>query len=84
MYRGDDVYLFDFWPLDNLNTVGGGAMYSFNRRQTSLALHRHEPARRPVPEPDAAVPSRRLPPDASVLGLQPATVRATTLDRRGW
>lgn len=25
MYRGDDVYLFDWWPLDNLNTVGGGA-----------------------------------------------------------
>ncbi len=27
MWRGDDVYLFDFWPLDNLNTVGGGARY---------------------------------------------------------
>jgi maltoporin len=25
MYRGDDVYLIDFWPLDNLNTFGGGA-----------------------------------------------------------
>ena len=24
MYRGDDIYLLDFWPLDNLNTVGGG------------------------------------------------------------
>jgi maltoporin len=24
MYRGDDIYLFDTWPLDNLNTVGGG------------------------------------------------------------
>jgi maltoporin len=24
MYRGDDIYLFDFWPLDNLNTLGGG------------------------------------------------------------
>ena len=24
MYRGDDVYLLDFWPLDNLNTYGGG------------------------------------------------------------
>ncbi len=24
MYRGDDIYLFDYWPLDNLNTVGGG------------------------------------------------------------
>ncbi len=27
MYRGDDVYLLDFWPLDELNTVGGGAAY---------------------------------------------------------
>lgn len=27
MYRGDDVYLLDFWPLDELNTVGGGASY---------------------------------------------------------
>jgi maltoporin len=27
MYRGDDIYLFDYWPLDNLNTVGGGALY---------------------------------------------------------
>ena len=24
MYRGDDVYLLDFWPLDEQNTVGGG------------------------------------------------------------
>ena len=24
MYRGDDMYLFDYWPLDNLNTIGGG------------------------------------------------------------
>lgn len=82
MYRGDDVYLFDFWPLDNLNTVGGGAMYSFNRRQTSLALHigmnRLDDLYQSQTLP---VPSRRLPPDASVLGLQPATVRATTLDR---
>lgn len=27
MYRGDDVYLLDFWPLDALNTVGGGVSY---------------------------------------------------------
>lgn len=24
MYRGDDVYLLNWWPLDNQNTVGGG------------------------------------------------------------
>lgn len=27
MYRGDDVYVLDWWPLDNLNTVGGGVGY---------------------------------------------------------
>jgi hypothetical protein len=25
MYRGDDIYLFDYWPLDDQNTVGVGA-----------------------------------------------------------
>ena len=24
MYRGDDIYLLDWWPLDNQNTLGGG------------------------------------------------------------
>jgi maltoporin len=37
MYRGDDIYLFDWWPLDNLNTVGAGARYEFGKR-TSAAL----------------------------------------------
>ncbi len=27
MLRGDDIYLLDFWPLDNLNTLGGGVRY---------------------------------------------------------
>jgi maltoporin len=30
MYRGDDIYLFDYWPLDDINTVGGGIEYSAN------------------------------------------------------
>ncbi len=38
MYRGDDIYLLDFWPLDNLNTVGGGARYDFTPN-TYLAAH---------------------------------------------
>jgi hypothetical protein len=25
MYRGDNIYLFDYWPLDDQNMVGGGA-----------------------------------------------------------
>ena len=28
MYRGDDIYLFDYWPLDDLNTIGAGVQYS--------------------------------------------------------
>jgi maltoporin len=42
MYRGDDIYLLDFWPLDNLNTVGGGIKYAFDttsKQATSVALH---------------------------------------------
>jgi len=40
MYRGDDIYLLDFWPLDNLNTIGGGAGYAFGEsRRTTLKFH---------------------------------------------
>lgn len=27
MYRGDDIYLFSYWPLDDQNTVGGGVVF---------------------------------------------------------
>ena len=27
MVRGDDIYVLDYWPLDNLNLLGGGAAY---------------------------------------------------------
>lgn len=40
MYRGDDVYLLDLWPLDNLNTVGGGASFTYGaNRRGRIALH---------------------------------------------
>lgn len=38
MYRGDDIYLLNWWPLDNLNTVGGGARYDLGNYVT-LAMH---------------------------------------------
>jgi hypothetical protein len=38
MYRGDDIYLLNFWPLDNLNTIGGGASYRLASR-TVFKLH---------------------------------------------
>jgi maltoporin len=28
MYRGDDIYLLNLWPLDNQNTIGAGAFYT--------------------------------------------------------
>ena len=37
MYRGDDVYLLDFWPMDEINTVGGGAFLRPGR--TEIAVH---------------------------------------------
>ena len=41
MYRGDDIYLLNWWPLDNQNTVGGGAFGSFDSSagKTILAFH---------------------------------------------
>jgi len=38
MYRGDDAYLLNWWPLDNLNTVGGGARLNLPSK-TEIALH---------------------------------------------
>jgi maltoporin len=34
MYRGDDAYLLNWWPLDNLNMVGGGARWEPGNRLT--------------------------------------------------
>ncbi len=39
MYRGDDIYLLDWWPLDNQNTVGGGIAYKFPDGDTTIAAH---------------------------------------------
>ncbi|MEZ4294867.1 MAG: carbohydrate porin [Polyangiaceae bacterium] len=39
-YRGDDVYVLDFWPLDDLNTLGAGARYQIDDKGwTWVALH---------------------------------------------
>jgi len=39
MYRGDDIYLLDWWPLDNQNTVGGGAGVTLPDDDTILQAH---------------------------------------------
>ena len=36
MVRGDDIYLLDFWPLDNLNLIGGGTSYEEGPIQLKL------------------------------------------------
>jgi len=33
MWRGDDIYLLDYWPLDNLNTYGGGVTVDYSAFQ---------------------------------------------------
>lgn len=82
MYRGDDVYLFDFWPLDNLNTVGGGASYSLKKR-TTFALHVGMNRLDDLYQVQVVqVPSRRLPSDGVILGPQQATTSVTVLDRQ--
>jgi len=42
MYRGDDIFLLDYWPLDDLNTIGGGVGYRHDR----VALEAHAGANR--------------------------------------
>lgn len=37
MYRGDDIYLLNFWPLDDLNTLGAGLLLRFGK--TEVRLH---------------------------------------------
>jgi maltoporin len=57
MARGDDVYLFDWWPLDNLNTVGGGAGAAFGdfRLSAHVGMNRLDDEWQtqwfPVPDP---------------------------------
>ncbi len=38
MVRGDDAYLLDLWPLDNLNLVGGGARWKSDKLELSYAF----------------------------------------------
>jgi maltoporin len=42
MYRGDDIYLLNWWPLDNQNTIGGGAgapVFKNDAYETVLQAH---------------------------------------------
>ena len=83
MYRGDDVYLFDFWPLDNLNTVGGGAAYALNQKRTLLQIHLGMNRLADFYQfQQIQVPARRLPGSTTILSQRSATTTVTTLDRQ--
>lgn len=38
MYRGRDLYLLDFWPMDDLDLVGGGGGVRWDSGRADLAL----------------------------------------------
>jgi hypothetical protein len=38
MYRGDDIYLLDYWPLDDSNTLGAGAGYRLDRLEAGAHI----------------------------------------------
>lgn len=38
MYRGSDLFLLDFWPLNDLNIVGGGAGFLWDDGRADLAV----------------------------------------------
>ena len=40
MYRGDDIYLLNWWPLDNQNTIGGGVGAQLPTDRTTRDDHR--------------------------------------------
>jgi len=39
MYRGDDIYLLDWWPLDALNTLGGGFSWDSDHKAWRVQAH---------------------------------------------
>ena len=41
MVRGDDIYLMNWWPLDNQNTVGGGVLYTLPRGDGDTVFQLH-------------------------------------------
>jgi maltoporin len=75
MVRGDDVYLFDFWPLDDLNMVGGGARLRIGEHgdaALSVGLARpNDPFQRQV---DLAVAPGSFVPDEVVVLDRPRLV----------
>jgi len=71
MVRGDDVYLLNFWPLDNLNMVGGGVRYALAEQLEFAAHVGFAQPNDPFYRQSTIVPAR--------MGIAPATI--LSLDR---
>jgi maltoporin len=74
MYRGDDIYLLDWWPLDNQNTVGGGGSYQFDSPNSSTTIAAHIGMQRL----DSSYQFEQIP---VVAPFGTGTVNVTNLDR---
>ncbi len=70
MVRGDDLYLFDVWPMDDLNTVGAGAGHRGPAHEVGALVG--------LSRPDSGFTVQRVPVPAPVLGASEAEV----LDRQ--
>ncbi|MCB9594374.1 MAG: carbohydrate porin [Sandaracinaceae bacterium] len=80
MWRGDDIYLFNFWPLDSLNMVGGGLSYDLEQiGQLRIAAGLAQP-NDPFQRQEVLVPARDGFSPESVLFLdRPRAVAAARL-----
>jgi len=85
MVRGDDIYLLDVWPLDNLNLVGAGASYQLDgvgRASASLGWSR---PRDPFQLQSIEVSARRgFGSDAVLLLDRPRLVAAARAEAAPW
>ena len=70
MVRGDDLYLFDFWPMDDLNTVGAGGGVRGAAHEVSGLIG--------LSRPESGFTVQRVPVPSPVLGASEAEV----LDRQ--
>ncbi|MBM4359554.1 MAG: carbohydrate porin [Deltaproteobacteria bacterium] len=75
MYRGDDIYLLNFWPLDNLNTLGAGVRYEAPTR-TVAQVHMG------FGQPDSPFYKQRASRPAPLNQFGAATI--DLLDRQRW
>jgi len=84
MWRGDDVYLWDFWPMDNLNLVGAGGGFEKNgwELRTAIGLNRLTSGAFQQQSVTVQTPGSVAPTEVEVLDRQ-RTVAAVRVGRTG-